>query len=42
MEQLEELSGYPYCDAYAAAVKKSLEAGNGYPEGTEPPWGWLQ
>ena len=42
MEQLVELSGYPYCDAYAADVKKSLEAGNGYPEGTEPPWGWLQ
>lgn len=39
---LVDLSGYPYCDAYAADVKKSLEAGNGYPEGTEPPWGWLQ
>lgn len=42
MQLLVDLSGYPYVDAYAADVKKSLEAGNGYPEGTEPPWGYLQ
>jgi len=38
MERLVELSGYDYVDAYAGDVKKSLEAGNGYPEGTEPDW----
>lgn len=36
MHQLEELTGYPYVDVYAADVKKSLEMGQGYPKGTEP------
>lgn len=36
MQCLHELSGYPYVDAYASDVKKSLEVGEGYPEGTEP------
>ncbi|EEI16984.1 1-acyl-sn-glycerol-3-phosphate acyltransferase [Corynebacterium sanguinis] len=36
MEKLSELSGYEYVDAYASEVKKSLEAGHGYPAGTEP------
>ncbi|AWB84369.1 lysophospholipid acyltransferase family protein [Corynebacterium liangguodongii] len=36
MHRIQELSGYPYVDAYAADVKRSLEAGLGYPEGTEP------
>ena len=42
MERLVELSGYDYVDAYASDVKKSLEAGNGYPEGTEPDWQNMQ
>ena len=41
-QQLVELTGYDYVDAYAADVKKSLEAGNGYPEGTEPDWQSMQ
>lgn len=41
-QQLVELTGYDYVDAYAADVKKSLEAGNGYPEGTEPDWQSIQ
>lgn len=41
-QQLVELSGYDYVDAYAGDVKKSLEAGNGYPEGTEPDWQNMQ
>lgn len=41
-QKLAELSGYDYVDAYAADVKKSLEAGNGYPEGTEPDWQKMQ
>ena len=37
MEALQELSGQDYVpDFYAADVKKSLEAGAGYPEGSEP------
>ena len=36
MAQLVELSGYEYVDVYAADVKESLEAGEGYPEGAEP------
>ena len=37
MEALAELSGQEYVkDFYAADVKKSLEAGAGYPEGSEP------
>jgi 1-acyl-sn-glycerol-3-phosphate acyltransferase len=37
MEQLAALSGQEYIgDTYAADVKKSLEAGQGYPEGAEP------
>lgn len=37
MEQLAALSGQEYVgDTYAADVKKSLESGQGYPEGTEP------
>ena len=31
MATLSELSGQPYVDLYAADVKKSLAAGNGYP-----------
>lgn len=42
VQQLVELSGYDYVDAYAADVKKSLEAGHGYPEGTEPDWQKMQ
>ncbi|MDO5075954.1 1-acyl-sn-glycerol-3-phosphate acyltransferase [Corynebacterium sp.] len=33
---LAELSGQTYVDAYAADVKASLAAGDGYPEGTAP------
>ncbi len=37
MERLAALSGQEYVgDVYAADVKKSLEAGHGYPRGTEP------
>lgn len=37
MDALAALSGQEYVkDFYAADVKKSLEAGNGYPEGSEP------
>lgn len=37
MEKLAELSGQEYVGGvYAADVKKSLEAGDGYPQGTEP------
>ncbi|AEK36497.1 1-acyl-sn-glycerol-3-phosphate acyltransferase [Corynebacterium variabile DSM 44702] len=37
MEQLAALSGQEYVEGtYAADVKKSLESGRGYPEGTEP------
>ncbi|HIW96643.1 MAG TPA: 1-acyl-sn-glycerol-3-phosphate acyltransferase [Candidatus Corynebacterium gallistercoris] len=37
MEELAALSGQEYVpDFYAADVKKSLEAGLGYPEGSEP------
>lgn len=36
MEKLSELSGYEYVDVYASEVKKSLEAGHGYPAGAEP------
>ncbi len=37
MEALHELSGQEYVkDFYAADVKKSLEAGKGYPPGSEP------
>ncbi|WP_293819147.1 1-acyl-sn-glycerol-3-phosphate acyltransferase [uncultured Corynebacterium sp.] len=37
MEALHELSGQEYVkDFYAADVKKSLEAGMGYPPGSEP------
>ncbi|GAB3081304.1 lysophospholipid acyltransferase family protein [Corynebacterium aquatimens] len=36
MQLLVDLSGYPYVDMYAADVKKSLDAGHGYPEGAEP------
>lgn len=37
MEKLAELSGQEYVSGvYASDVKKSLEAGNGYPEGAEP------
>lgn len=37
MEKLAELSGQEYVSQfYAADVKKSLEAGEGYPEGAEP------
>ena len=37
MKHLAELSEQPYVDVYASEVKKSLQAGNGYPEGVEPP-----
>ncbi|MCK2199405.1 lysophospholipid acyltransferase family protein [Corynebacterium callunae] len=33
---LADLTGQPYVDAYAADVKKSLAAGEGFPPGTEP------
>lgn len=36
MKRLAELTGEPYVDMYASAVKDSLVAGDGYPEGTEP------
>lgn len=37
MEALSELSGQEYVpDFYAADVRKSLEAGEGYPKGSEP------
>lgn len=36
MHRLAELSGEEYVDMYAADVKKSLEAGKGYPAGAEP------
>lgn len=37
MQSLAELSGQSYVsDFYAADVKKSLQAGKGYPEGAEP------
>ncbi|MBC3185201.1 1-acyl-sn-glycerol-3-phosphate acyltransferase [Corynebacterium sp. zg-331] len=36
MRTLVELTGYDYVDVYASEVKKSLEAGHGYPRGAEP------
>lgn len=36
MGVLAELVGQPYVDVYASDVRKSLEAGNGYPEGAQP------
>ncbi|WP_291314246.1 lysophospholipid acyltransferase family protein [Corynebacterium sp. UBA2622] len=36
MSRLVELSGNEYVDMYASEVKKSLEAGEGYPAGAEP------
>ncbi|KQB86779.1 lysophospholipid acyltransferase family protein [Corynebacterium lowii] len=36
MHTLVELTGYEYVDMYASEVKKSLEAGHGYPRGAEP------
>lgn len=36
MHVLSELTGQPYVDVYAQDVKKSLAAGNGYPEGAQP------
>ncbi|MGV0359708.1 lysophospholipid acyltransferase family protein [Corynebacterium mastitidis] len=36
MSVLVELTGYDYVDVYASEVKKSLEAGKGYPRGAEP------
>lgn len=36
MHTLSALTGYPYVDAYATGVKKSLEQAEGYPQGTEP------
>ncbi|WPF65462.1 MULTISPECIES: lysophospholipid acyltransferase family protein [unclassified Corynebacterium] len=36
MSTLVELTGYDYVDVYASEVKKSLEAGHGYPRGAEP------
>lgn len=36
MAVLAELTGQPYVDVYATDVKKSLAAGDGYPEGAEP------
>lgn len=35
MHTLSDLTGQPYVDMYAADVKKSLEAGLGYPEGAK-------
>lgn len=35
-EQQLQLTGNEYVDCYAAVVKESLAAGNGYPAGTEP------
>ncbi|ALA67661.1 lysophospholipid acyltransferase family protein [Corynebacterium lactis] len=34
--EIQKLSGQEYVNAYAADVKNSLAAGEGYPEGTEP------
>lgn len=39
MKNLAELTGTEYVDRYASEVKESLEAGMGYPEGTEPQHG---
>lgn len=36
MAVLTDLADQPYVDVYAAEVKASLAAGNGYPHGTEP------
>lgn len=36
MKEIQKLSGQEYVKAYAADVKNSLAAGNGYPKGTEP------
>lgn len=36
MDKLVELSGKPYVDVYASDVKASLNAGHGYPAGSEP------
>lgn len=36
MHILAELVGEPYVDVYATEVKASLDAGEGYPPGTEP------
>lgn len=36
MRELALLTGTEYVDRYASEVKDSLQAGNGYPEGTEP------
>ncbi|QGU07827.1 1-acyl-sn-glycerol-3-phosphate acyltransferase [Corynebacterium occultum] len=36
MQVLKDLVGAEYVDVYASEVKKSLEAGKGYPAGTEP------
>lgn len=36
MHRLSELTGYEYVDAYASEVRAALEAGEGYPKGTEP------
>ncbi|MEJ6020469.1 lysophospholipid acyltransferase family protein [Corynebacterium sp. H113] len=36
MKALQELSGQEYVHEYASVVKESLNAGKGYPEGTEP------
>lgn len=36
MSKLSEMTGNPYVDMYATEVKSSLEAGTGYPEGSEP------
>ena len=36
IKEIQKLSGQEYVNAYATDVKKSLEAGNGYPAGTEP------
>lgn len=37
MAALTALTGAEYVDVYAAEVKKSLEAGSGYPPGVNPP-----
>lgn len=36
MHTLAKLTGYEYVDAYASEVRAALEAGEGYPAGTEP------
>ncbi|ALC06366.1 1-acyl-sn-glycerol-3-phosphateacetyltransferase [Corynebacterium deserti GIMN1.010] len=36
MFTLADLTGEPYVDAYSKDVKDSLEAGHGFPKGTEP------